>query len=474
MSWREAVTATPMARVAVVAPEDRLRDVLVTLADAGVVEVEEIRDHPRSPAGEALERALTARGGSRQEPSALLSANPPDLDELRAAGRISELVGESEIERVGAQTVRRCRSAALTGWCPRTALPVLSRRLQPYGGAAVALPTPSGSLVPTLLRDRRLSRPFQPLVDTYGIVPYEDVNPAAFAGLTYAVMFGMMFGDVGDGLLVVAAALLLRARRPASLARFAHLAPFVLAAGLASTAFGFLYGEAFGPTGLVGALWLHPLDHPTTLLAVGIAFGGVLLAASYLLGIINRWKESGAARAIVAMSGVAGTAVYLGLGVVGLGWYLHEVPMEATGALMALAGGVLGYLGCFAEAGRKAVGAFQAAIEMFDATVRIGSNTVSFARLAAFGLTHAALCQVTWQGTTTLGHHGPALWVLAAVLFVVGNAVAFLLEGLVAAVQALRLEYYEMFSRIFVREGRKFRPWQIPTAETEEVTCSAG
>jgi V/A-type H+-transporting ATPase subunit I len=86
---------------------------------------------------------------------------------------------------------------------------------------------------------------------------------------------------------------------------------------------------------------------------------------------------------------------------------------------------------------------------------------VSFARLAAFGLTHAALGLVVWDGTTALWGAGGLLVVAAVALFVVGNAVAFALEGLVAGVQALRLEYYELFSRVFTAEGRPFRPWHV-------------
>src|SRR5664280_1388634 len=90
----------------------------------------------------------------------------------------------------------------------------------------------------------------------------------------------------------------------------------------------------------------------------------------------------------------------------------------------------------------------------------------SFARLAAFGLTHAALGQVIWQGTTALWRPGPVT-VGAALLFVAGNVLAFALEALVAGVQALRLEYYELFSRVFESEGQPFRPWHIPVAESE-------
>ncbi len=208
-------------------------------------------------------------------------------------------------------------------------------------------------------------------------------------------------------------------------------APFVVGAGIASVLFGLAFGEAFGPTHLVPTLWLTPLDHPTTLLAVAIAIGGALLAASHVLASLNRWREGGALRALLAISGVAGTALYLGLALVGLGWYLHALVAIGVGGFLATAGLVLGFAGLFLESGGRALGAMEAGIELFDAVVRLGTNTVSFARLAAFGLTHAALGSIVWTGTVALSHRGPGGWIAAGALFLVGNAVAFALEALV-------------------------------------------
>jgi len=101
-------------------------------------------------------------------------------------------------------------------------------------------------------------------------------------------------------------------------------------------------------------------------------------------------------------------------------------------------------------------------VELFDLVVRIGSNVVSFTRLAAFGLTHAALSLLVWEGARVLWQQGGAACVAAVAVFAAGTALAFGLEALVAAVQALRLEYYELFSRVFVTQGRPFRPWHVP------------
>ncbi len=130
-------------------------------------------------------------------------------------------------------------------------------------------------------------------------------------------------------------------------------------------------------------------------------------------------------------------------------------------------------VGLYAAAGGGGAGVAETAVELFDLVVRLGSNLVSFARLAAFGLTHAALGLVIWQGTTALAERGGWAVVGAVAVFVIGNALAFALEGLVAAIQALRLEYYELFSRIFEGVGRPFRPWRVPLTRLE-VPCPPG
>ena len=310
---------------------------------------------------------------------------------------------------------------------------------------------------------------FQPLVDIYATVPYADVNPALFAGLAYAVMFGMMFGDVGHGAVLTAGGFVLARARNGRLANYRRSAPFVVAAGIASTFFGLAYGEAFGPTGLVPTLWLSPLAQPVTLLAAGIGVGALLLAISYGIGTANRWRESGPAMALVELSGFAGTALYVGLALAGMGWFFHTVPLALAGGGLAAAGLILGFVGLYAEAGGRAAGAVEAGVELFDAVVRIGANTVSFGRLAAFGLTHAALGSIVWSGTVFVAERGGAWWLPAAVLFVAGNAIAFALEALVAGIQALRLDYYELFSRIFIASGRTFQPWHMAAVIGKEA-----
>lgn len=458
---RPAERAVParMSRVAIVAAEGRLRDALAVVADAGIVEL--AGTFPAAEGAELdavrrLERSAGADG--RVEPRLSLSLSDPE--ELERLGRRDLLAGEVELRRRAAGALRHGRYVVLVGWAPQAAVEQLSARLAEVGAGLVELPRPAWVEPPTLLRDAPGVRPFRPLVDAYGALRYADVDPTPFAAAAFVVMFGMMFGDVGQGLLLAALGIALSRARRGRFAGFQRLWPFPVAAGFAAAFFGLLYGEFFGPTGVVPTLWLKPTEDPMTLLAAGVAVGGVLLALSYLIGIVNRWREGGRMAALLAPSGIAGFLVFLGMGLAAAGWYWDSVPVGILGGVLAVGGVILLGAGFHVEAGRGAGAVTQATVEVFDAVIRVVANVISFARLAAFGLVHAALAAVVWDATTALwgGFVGS---ILAIATFLVGNAVTFGLEALVAAVQALRLEYYELFSRIFAGEGHRFSPWHI-------------
>lgn len=366
--------------------------------------------------------------------------------------------GPAELVRAQEAAVVAGPLAGLVGWVPARELGPLAEELAPLGAAVVPLARPRGAQPPTYFGGaaRPVSRT---LVDTYGTVPYDDVDPSRWAGLAYVVMFGMMFGDVGHGAVLVGLGLLLRAGSIRRLAALRRAWAFVTGAGLAAMGFGALYGEAFGPTGLLPVLWVDPLADPIPVLVGGVLLGAVLLLGAYVLGTVNRVREGGWGYALYARTGIGGSLLFVAVALLawdaaaGLGPVVLVVA--ATMAVGALA---VVYVGLLVEAGGGGAGALQAAVELVDTVVRLGSNVISFARLAAFGLTHAALLSIVWDATT--GLWAPSWRAVAAVLvFIIGNVVTFALEALVAGVQALRLEYYELFSRVFQFEGREFRPW---------------
>lgn len=424
MSWREGLRPVRMQRVALVAPASALRTMLERVGDAGVVELQ-----------------------------------PLDVEQTR----------DAELDRRVAQAVRRGSVAATVGWAPAPALPELADELAPVGAAAVPLALPRGVQPPTLLQRQSRARAFDPLVGGYATVPYADVDPTLVAGLAYVAMFGMMFGDLGHGLLLLVAAWLVRSDRLPRLAGVRRAWPFLAGAGVVAALFGVLSGEFFGPTGVLPVLWLSPVEEPVPLLAAAVGVGALLLAGAHVLGTVNRVREGGWGFALYARTGIAGSLLFLALGLLAGGIYLGADALVALGATAGALGLIMAFIGLLANAGGGPAGVAQAAIELFDLVVRLGSSLVSFGRLAAFGLAHAALSAVVWEGTTAVWGFGLAA-VGAVAIFLLGNAVALTLEALVAGIQALRLEYYELFSRVFDTEGRPFQAWSLPAREPTEVT----
>jgi V/A-type H+/Na+-transporting ATPase subunit I len=437
MPWLESALPVRMSRIALVAPAGAVRAMLLAVAAAGCVEIDaDVGADAGGQAGGSADGGLSDR-------------------------RVGPSSAESRLSQYADAALRGHGAAALAGWTPVGELAGLAQRLAPIGCAVVPLPWPRGGEAPTLVAGSAGQRALTPLVSTYGTVPYADVNPAWLAWASYALMFGIMFGDVGDGLLLLAAAAALRWGWPARARRFRAAWPFVAGAGACATVFGLLYGEFFGPTGTVPVLWLNPLSEPVPLLLAGIGVGAVLLAGAYALGTLNRWREGGWPLALYAPSGVAGTVLFLGLGAFAVGWYARSAVLSVAGGVLGAAALVLAFAGFLSQAGGGGVGVTQACVEVFDLVIRLGSNVVSFARLAAFGLAHAALGLLVVEGSRALSHRGGLGIIAAVVVFAAGSALAFGLEALVAAVQALRLEYYELFSRVFTGQGHPFRPWRL-------------
>ncbi|MFF7356406.1 V-type ATPase 116kDa subunit family protein [Streptomyces filipinensis] len=480
MPWSEAVTPVRMCRVAVVVPQAALRDALVRIAEQGCVELDRAEEVAPGAAAVRLQRlrGRGAKAGPESAATAVLATAAPDLDLLERGGNAALLAGEAQLEERAEGAVRQGEVAALAGWCPAGEVSRVAGRLAAAGGALLPLPSPGGTDPPTLLRPGRAAS-FTPLVTTYGTPAYADVDPSWPAGLAYVAMFGIMFGDVGHGALLVLGAVALRLGRPRRFAGLGRLWPFLAGAGVASMAAGAAYGEFFGPTGLLPVLWLSPLESPARLLAAAVVFGAGLLALAHAAGAVNRVREGGWSSGLYAATGCAGLLFYLGLALAAAGPVLHRQAPAVTGAALAVTGLALVGFGLFRATAGGGAGLAETVVRLFDVVVRTGTNTLSFARLAAFGLTHAALADLVWRGTTGLAGRGAAGVAGAALLFVVGTAVSFGLEALVAGVQALRLEFYELFSRLFETEGRPFRPWHVPPAEpadpaTKVIPCSPG
>ena len=418
-------------------------------------------------AGEHAER-LRACGAELEKTEAAIKALAAEAAApLAAAERAlntekSLLEAEAGLGSTGAAVL-------LSGWVPSDAAPAAAAAIGEASGGRCAVrtgpPGPGGD-APVLLRPPRLFRPFVTLVTTYGLPRYGEVEPTVFAALSFLAMFGMMFGDVGHGALVGLGGLLL-ALKGRGAAREAG--PAVAACGVSSVFFGFLYGSCFGMEKFRAyALWRDPLEgDPMLLLRAALAGGAVVLSLGLILNIVNRLRAGDIYGAALGKFGAAGLAFYWAGLALAAGFARPRLMLPVMGRAVAawlFREPALFFLrrgGAEEEGEGFAAVAAESLVGAFEGALLYLANTISFVRLAAYAMSHAALLAAAWtmrEAADKVWGHGSAAGLLTVIA---GNAVALGLEGLVAAVQALRLEYYEFFGKFFEPGGRAFRPFKL-------------
>ena len=320
---------------------------------------------------------------------------------------------------------------------------------------------------PTKLKNPKLFKPFEMYIKMYGLPAYNEMDPTWFVALTYSFIFGAMFGDVGQGLLLFIGGFLLY--------KFKHitLAGIISCAGVFSTFFGFMFGSIFGFEDVLKPLWIRPIDHMTTLpflgklntvFIVAVAFGMFLIIVAMILHIINAAKSKDVEGTWFDANGVAGLVFYLAV-VVTIVLFMTGNPLPG-GIVMGVMFGVPLLLIFLKEplarriekrADKMETGpgmyVVQGFFEMFETLLSYFSNTISFIRIGAFAVSHAAIMEVVLQLAGAESGHPNWIGVIFGNLFVCG------FEGLIVGIQVLRLEYYEMFSRFYSGSGRAFNPY---------------
>lgn len=321
---------------------------------------------------------------------------------------------------------------------------------------------------PTKLKNPKLFQPFEMFIRMYGLPAYNEMDPTWFVAFTYAFIFGTMFGDVGQGLCLVVGGFLLYKFKKIALAAILSLA------GIFSVIFGFLYGSFFGFEDIIPALWLKPktdmitlpfIGTMNTVFVVAIAFGMFLILVTMVFHIINAFRAHDAENTWFDQNAVAGFVFYFSL-VVTIMLFMTGHPLPG-GAVLAVMFGIPLLIIMLKEPltrmiekktpaieGSKGMFFVQSFFELFEVMLSYLSNTLSFVRMGAFAVSHAAMMEVVLMlaGATEGGNIN---WLVV----ILGNIFVCGMEGLIVGIQVLRLEYYEMFSRFYKGSGREFRPF---------------
>lgn len=321
---------------------------------------------------------------------------------------------------------------------------------------------------PTKLKNAKLFKPFEMYTKMYGLPAYGEMDPTWFLAITYSFIFGAMFGDVGQGLLLFLGGIILYK------VKHIDLAGIIACAGVFSTFFGFMYGSLFGFEEVLHAFWLKPMSAMMNVPLVGrlnvvfvvaIGFGMLLILVCMIFNIINSIHSKNTEKIWFDSNAVAGLVFY-GSVVVVLGLFISGKKLPATAVLIVMFGVPLLLMflkepltnlvekkaHIFPE--KKGMFFVQSFFELFEVLLSYLSNTLSFLRIGAFAVSHAAMMEVVLMlaGATEGGNPN---WIV----IILGNLFVSGMEGLIVGIQVLRLEYYEIFSRFYAGNGRAFRPF---------------
>ena len=417
----------------------------------------------------------------------------PELESLWARLRVRELLG-----RVRSRFARTERTLLFSGWIPGEAAAAVEEGIRKAAAGRCHVEWISekegrehAQEAPTALKNPGILRPFEALVRNYAVPEYGSVNPVPFTALAYLVMFGLMFGDAGHGLVLalLGGAGILTAR---SSGKDATLARLILYCGCSAVVAGILFGSYFGMP------WLPPLwfDYHGVvsghgggpgnvrtvydILGITIKFGLAVLGTGLVLNWINLVRRKRWLTLILDKGGLAGGWIYAAgawaaFRFVGSGYRTLPDPDLLFWILglptLALAlKGPAEYL-LHPPERRKPFGALTVVdffmewiVEVLEIYSGYLANTLSFMRVAGLGIAHVSLMTAFFQIARMLNPEGGFSAAAAAVL-VLGNVLVIALEGLSAGIQSLRLNYYEFFSKYFNGTGRAFRPISLGSKE---------
>lgn len=396
--------------------------------------------------------------------------NKTDIN--RYFSKISELELYSDIKK---NAMFYHKSFVLVGWVPADCADELVSQLEAVESIECSLTDGKEELKhspPIKLKNNFFSKPYEFFIDMYGLPCYNEPDPTFFVALTFTLLFGIMFGDVGQGIILsIAGYLMWKFKRM-------DIGKILMPCGVSATLFGFVYGSVFGFEETLDPLYhavgmsgkpVPVLESATMLVVLAAGIGVFLVLFAMFLNVFSSFKRHDFGRAIFHPSGICGIVFYAAL-VSGMLCTLFGIPVMNIWYVLGLivVPLILIYLG---EPLSKLIngdknwkpekwGEFlvQSFFELFETLLSYVTNTMSYLRVGTFVLVHAGMMLVFFTLAELLGEPGSVGYIIMVVF---GNAFVMVLEATLVTIQVLRLEYYEMFSRFYIGDGRPFKPVRL-------------
>lgn len=372
------------------------------------------------------------------------------LDELAGPYHLAQALGE--INRMMwflnnvASLPASDNFAWITGWTSDVHGDEMRRALRLHGSRAILhFPDAPDSVQPPLmLQNPWWARPFEFFPGLLGTPGRDEADPSSFLAVMVPLMFGYMFADVGQGLVLLLTGLWLKKRWP--------LLRILVVNGASAVIFGFVFGSLFGREDLIPALWLHPVADPLPVLALPLAAGVLIILLGLALNALEASWRGEWLRWLQVEAPVV--ALYLGL----LSMFFIPVSVSTLVIVSALTWFFMGNL-LLAEGKMMAV--LAAIGTLIETVIQLVLNSLSFVRIGAFALAHSGLSMAF-----NIMADSTASVVIAALVLLLGNVIVIVLEGMIVSIQTTRLVLFEFFIRFLRASGRTFKPLAGPSIRT--------
>lgn len=405
----------------------------------------------------------------------------------------------SQIQEVQSKLESTSMVYRVTGWLPEKESHQMMKDLDSIteGRIAIRLYNPlevpsvvSGrEKVPVKVEHGKFVRAFERMIFSYGSPTYGAIDPTPFVAVFFTILFGIMFGDAGQGLVFLLAGVLM-AFNVIKVGSWNKFAPIFIAIGCTSTVMGILTGEFFANEEILlpvsralkmlfgvtdpeklGEPILHMMPSAERVkfmfmfFAFTIAVGFVINSCGLVLNIVNSFIKKHPGKAIFGKTGISGMAffyyvVFFAIRIAATGhtpksydWIIISLTLFFTAFGEIFERLVDGERPVMENGFGTAV--IQAAVEVLEVISSYLSNSISFLRVGAFALAHAVLGYIISSMSALAGGAG------GVAISVFGNLIVIVLEGMIVAIQVIRLQYYEFFSKFFNETGREFKPFRF-------------
>jgi V/A-type H+-transporting ATPase subunit I len=337
-----------------------------------------------------------------------------------------------------------------------------------HGSETTAKPMP-----PTKIRNNRFVKPFEELTKLYGIPKYNEIDPTPIMAITFPILFGLMFGDLGHGLLLLIGGLVV-GKLIKKNQGMKNLCYIMAACGIAACVTGILFGEFFGQQ-VFAPLWYSPANNIFEFLIfcmyVGIAQIIIGISMEMVNYIVNRKMADAFLTALPKIAFFIGGVFVIYKYQLDFGAWLNGPILLAIIPFIILVAGKPIYLAIAKPAGEheEMDSLSNRLFEGGDFFTRLLGNTISYSRILALLMAHWALMLVVYTVADMIGTASILAMIASAIIIIVGNIGVLALEGLIVFIHTLRLHFYEWFSKFYLGTGTEFTPFKKKHAHTKVV-----